>query len=56
LAAAAANGHTAMVELLLEAGADVNARDEDGWTALRMAINEEWHDIANLLIQYGATE
>ena len=40
---AAGYGEVAMVELLLDRGADIEARDDDGETAL-MAASEEGHD------------
>ncbi len=39
LAEAAKRGDTAAVETLLAAGADVNAKTEDGWTALMTAAD-----------------
>lgn len=46
-----------IVKLLLEKGADVNAVDRDGKSALRYAVTEgRWDntDLVRLLIQYGA--
>ena len=34
---AASKGHEAVVKALIEAGADVNKADDDGWTPLYMA-------------------
>ena len=34
---AAEKGRTACVEAMLAGGADVNAKDDDGWTALHFA-------------------
>jgi ankyrin repeat protein len=43
-----------MVELLLACGADVNAKSEEGWTALHCAASEGLKDIAELLLRKGA--
>jgi len=45
---AAANGDLAGV------GADVNAKEEDGWTPLHYAVYEGYKEIAELLIAKGA--
>ena len=45
------NGHTATVELLLTHGADINAMDYEGWTALDRTENEQ---IRQLLCRHGA--
>lgn len=45
-----------MVKLLLEKGADVNARDRDGWTALKRARKRGATEIVNLLRAHGAKE
>jgi len=47
------NGQKDVVELLLKAGADVNAITEDGWTPLMMASNGQ-KDVVELLLKAGA--
>ena len=46
--------NNSLVELLLQYGADVNATDADGQTALQHAIYQGNQHLANLLVQYGA--
>ena len=50
------NGHIEVVILLIEKGADINARDSSGYTALKMASIMGHTEIANLLIEAGARE
>ena len=50
---AAANGRTAVVELLLANNADVGARDWHGATALQLAAKNGHSDILRLLKQPG---
>ena len=49
---AASHGRHEMVELLLESGADVNARDEDGSTALMCACEHGYIDIVETLLAH----
>ena len=51
---AAFRGETVAVINLLEGGADVNARDRDGDTALMFAAHGGHGVIVALLLQYGA--
>ena len=50
------NGHTEVVELLLEKGADVNAKTTDGVTAAAAAKWKGHTDIVQLLKKAGAKE
>ncbi|KAJ8112178.1 hypothetical protein OPT61_g5399 [Boeremia exigua] len=53
LCIAAACGHSGVVEILLEAGADVNlASAEKGETAMHVAIRMGRHDVVDLLLVY----
>ena len=49
---AVSHGRLDMVELLLEAGADVNIRDEDGSTALMCAAEHGHMEIVKLLMRH----
>jgi hypothetical protein len=49
-----AAGHAETVELLLRKGADVDARDKDGDTALTMAEKKKHSEIVKILKKYGA--
>lgn len=51
---AAAAGHSETVKMLLEAGADVNAEDCTGWTALHAGAYGGNADVVSLLLKYGA--
>ena len=51
---AAARGNAGLVRLLLDAGADVKARDEAGKTALDFALARERTEVAQLLRDAGA--
>jgi hypothetical protein len=50
----AAEGDTGMVRSLLKAGANVNARNDDGATALHLAVVNDRPDVVRELIRYGA--
>lgn len=50
--AAAVRGHKEVLEILLKAGADVNAQNTDGHTALFFAYNG-LNQVASLLDKYG---
>jgi ankyrin repeat protein len=54
LMAASEYGHTEIVKLLLEAGADVNARHWDDATALDFALEKGHTEIITLLKEAGA--
>jgi len=54
LHAAASEGHTACIGLLLDRGADIESKNIDGWTALHVAINQDHIDCINVLLNRGA--
>jgi len=53
---AAGRGHKEIVELLITAGADVNAKGDYGWTPLHKAAAafEDHKEVVELLIAKGA--
>jgi ankyrin repeat protein len=54
LAHAARRGHPEIVKLLLNAGADKNAQNPDGWTALHEACYYDQVEPVKTLLVYGA--
>ena len=54
LHAALVQGNRRVVELLLDAGADVDARQHNGWTALQAAAQHGSAELAALLLERGA--
>ena len=54
LFAAAYSGHSSIVELLLQAGANVNAQGINGYTPLHLAAENGWAAMARTLIAAGA--
>ena len=53
---AAEGGHPALVRLLLDAGADPNAKNDDGWTALDAARTKVEAETSRILLEAGASE
>ena len=51
---AVVEGHTEVVELLIANGANVNAKDEEGWTPLHLTAYWGGKEITELLIAKGA--
>ncbi len=54
LHAAVASGQLAIARSLLERGAQVNARQQQGWTPLHGAVGEGRLELAELLLAHGA--
>lgn len=51
---ASANGHGQVVDILIKAGADLNAKDKDGKTALMFATINKKTAVAKMLLDAGA--
>ncbi|KAG5177654.1 ankyrin repeat-containing domain protein [Tribonema minus] len=51
---AARRGDLAMVERWLQAGGDVNVRDDHDWSPLHIACEAGYYEIAELLLDYSA--
>ncbi|MGH9172979.1 MAG: ankyrin repeat domain-containing protein, partial [Vicinamibacterales bacterium] len=54
LHAAVAGKQHDLVEMLVEAGAEVNATDADGWTPLNLAAHEGVAETVSYLLAHGA--
>ena len=52
---ASKNGNLQIVEILLQNGADVNAKQSNGKTALIWATENGWNEIVKILLQYNAS-
>lgn len=47
-------GNLQMVEQLIEQGADINAKADNGWTALHYAAKRGYVEVVKYLIEQGA--
>jgi len=50
----ASYGNVEVIQLLIQQGADKEARDDNGWTLLHHAVNGEKLDVVRYLVQQGA--
>ena len=48
------NSNPEVIEALIDAGADVNAKGNDGWAALMSAASEGNAEVAEVLLKHGA--
>ncbi|KAF1778302.1 Ankyrin repeat-containing domain [Phytophthora cactorum] len=55
LTTATANGHSAVVNMLVEKGAAINLANNNGWTALMYAATEGSLEDASVLLKHGAS-
>ena len=53
---AASYGHKDVAGVLIEAGADVNAKDKENKTPLAFAVGKDHKELVELLKQHGAKE
>ncbi|OGI07307.1 MAG: hypothetical protein A2Y40_03310 [Candidatus Margulisbacteria bacterium GWF2_35_9] len=51
---AAEYGHAKIIDQLCKAGADVNAKNDDYWTPLRMAVNKGYYEASKTLLENNA--
>lgn len=51
---AAKNGYKNIVKILLDRGADINATDNYGWTALMSAAKNGYNKYVSILLEWGA--
>ncbi len=51
---AASNGNGRLVDYLLDSGHDINIRDDEGRTALYVAVDETYYGLAIHLLERGA--
>lgn len=54
LICACQGGHEAVVKFLIENGANVEAKDKDGWTPLFFTVASRNHNLVKYLLQHGA--
>lgn len=48
------NGHATTVDILISAGSDVNAKDEDDFSCMHAAAHRGYTEILDLLLRHGA--